>query len=182
MFGRRVTWDDYVNDILAFTSALGTEQWTPSRGAREFLLAAQRGYRRVGLAGVEDGWRAMAAVCLWRACCAPENLQLVMAGTMKSGHAWIRYLKQIAAESTDMIRKHLLFTEDESMILVVGSDDPVVSVLSPGHLIGAARVTHGRPTTLVMPDLDRVPTKWFPVLNRFTDGPLDQWLVVAPVR
>jgi hypothetical protein len=181
VFFSRPTWDDYRQDILAFCGELGRQPWVPSKPAREFLLAVQRGYHRVGLAGAPDGWRAIAAACLWHACVHPDAIQFVMAGTMKSGHAWVRYLKQTAAESHDMIREHLLFTEDDSAILVRNADSAVLAVLSPGHLVGASKIQHGRPTILVMPDLDRVPTKWLPVLQSFVHGQHDQWLTVAPV-
>jgi len=175
-------WDGRHSDILAFCTALGNQHWTPSKEAREFLLGVQRGYHRVGLAGVADAWRAMAAACLWRACCFPDHLQLVMAGPRKTGHAWVKFLRQVASESVDSIRENLLFTQDDSSILLHHSDDPALVVLDPGLLVGTCKIHGGRPTVLVMPDLDRVPTEWLPSLRSFVDGQEDQWLVVAPLR
>lgn len=187
MFGRYAStsgWDDYRNDILAFSRSL-SRLWTPSKKAKVFLLAAQRGYARVGLTDVPDTWRAMAAVCLWNACCHPDKLQLVMAGTTKSGHAWVRFLKSIATDAPDRIRQQLLFAEDDSMIVAADrrdSDAPVLSVLSPDHLLRAVKLPGVRPVVLVLPDMDRVPAKWMPALQSYVQGPKDQWLAALPAR
>jgi hypothetical protein len=178
-----MSFDDYKGDILAFCELLGSAPWTPSEPARVFLRAVERGYARVGCAGAEDGWRAMAAACLWNACCHPERLQLVMAGTTKSGQNWVRYLKQIVSDSSELLLRTLLFTEDDSSILVIRNDEPVLAILTPGLLLQTGpRLPGARPTVLVMPDLDRVPSKWFPALKCFVEGPDDRWLTVAPVR
>jgi hypothetical protein len=181
MFFSRAPWD-YSDDILGFCEVVGAQPWTPSKRSREFLLAVQRGYQRVGLAGAADAWRALATANLWLACCRPDHLQLVMAGTTKSGHNWVRYLKHLAAESADDVRLNLLFTDGDDLVLVRRSDDPVLSVLTPGQLIAAPHIQHGRPTVLVLPDIDRVLTKWLPSLKCFIDSPQDQWLTVAPAR
>lgn len=182
MFFRRPDWRDYEDGILRFAGELGRQPWTPSRRAREFLLSVQRGYHRVGLAGACDAWRAMACANLWLACVHPDRLQLVTAGSEKSGRSWVRYLKLVAAESHDTIREHLLFSEDDGMLLVRDSDEPVLAILGPGHVINATKLQNSRPTVLVMPDLERVPTTWFPQLRSFIPSAQDQWLTVAPVR
>ncbi len=180
MFGRPPDWSDYRQDILLFCEMLHDPQWVPTSEAREFLLAVQRGYHRVGLSGARDAWMAVGAACLWRACCFPDQIQFIMAGTTKSGYAWIRFLKSIASTSSDVVRQHLLFTKDDCSVLVRHADSPAITVLSPGHLVGMATIINSRPTTLVMPDVDRVPTKWLPGLKRLVATEKDQWLVVAP--
>ncbi len=182
MFGRRFDWDDYREDILGFCDFLQEPCWIPSKKSRVFLEAVQRGYQRVGLSDAPDAWMALGAACLWRACCYPDQIQFVMAGTTKSGHAWIRFLKSIAAESATIVREHLLFAEDDCSVIVKHAQNPSISVLNPGHLVGVATIVNARPTTLVMPDLDRVPTKWLPALKRLVATEKDQWLTVTPVR
>lgn len=179
MFGRPFKWDDYGRDILKFCGAIDAT-WSPSYEALCFLLEVQRGYRRVGLSRAPDAWKAAGVACLWRACCYPDHIQFVMAGTATSGQSWVRFLKNMAAGSSDRIREHLLFTQDDNAILVDQSDEPVLSVLSPSLLVGGAKIQGGRPTVLVMPDLDRVPSKWIPFLSGLVDESEDQWLCVAP--
>jgi len=181
MFGPRA-FEEYREDILAFCHLLGNTPWQISPQARTFLEAVQRGYPRVGLTGAPDCWRAVAGVCLWNACCHPERLQMVMAGSGKSGAMWISFLKQISGDSTRMIREHLLFTEDLSMVMVPLNDEPVIFVLQPGHLVGASKILGGRPTVLVMPDLERVETGSLDALKSFITEPGDQWICALPPR
>lgn len=182
MFSRRSAWTDYQQDILAFCELLHTPPWTPSQEATTFLLAVQRGYRRVGLTGARDGWMAMAAACLWRACCYPDHIQFVMAGPLASSQAWIRFLKTISSGSHASLREHLLFTQDGTSILCGTYDDPAISVLDPSHLSGITSIHNSRPTVLVMSDLEKVPTSWFPALAHLIEGEKDQWLMMSPVR
>lgn len=182
MFGRRLDWRDYREDIFAFTDLLHDPPGVFSARSREFLHGVQRGYQRVGLTGAADAWNALGAACLWRACVSDDHIQFVMAGTSKSGYNWIRFLKQIASQSADHLRQHLLFSEDNSSVIVRGAQTPAITVLSPGHLAGISTIIHARPTTLVVPDVDRVPVKWMPALKRLVAGPEDQWLCIAPVR
>lgn len=182
MFGRRLDWRDYRQDILLFCELLHDPHWVPSKRSREFLLGVQRGYQRVGLSDARDGWMALGAACLWRACCSPDHIQFVMAGTSKSGQAWIRFLKQIASESADRLREHLLFSEDDCSVHLREAQSPAITILSPGHLVGISTIVNARPTTLVVPDLDRVRTEWFPALKHLLGSDKDQWLTVAPVR
>ena len=180
IFGRPMDWTEYRQDIIGFCQLIGGTPWRISEPAHVFLKAVQRGYARCSLTGAPDNWRAMAAACLWTACCYPERLQLVMAGPAKSGAAWIKFLKTVCGESTRMLREHLLFTEDETMILVPQSDDPVLFVLTPGFLLGASKIVGGRPTVLVMPDFNRVDTGTLPALKTFVEEPGDQWIVGLP--
>ena len=182
MFGRRLDWRDYRQDILLFAELLHDPHWIPSKHSRQFLLDVQRGYHRVGLSGAKDAWMALACACLWRACCFPDQIQFVMAGTTKSGQSWIRFLKSVASECADSVREHLLFSEDEDSVIVRGAQTPSIAILSPGHLAGVSTIVNARPTSLVLPDFDRVPAAWFPKLKHLIGTAKDQWLVVAPVR
>jgi hypothetical protein len=173
---------EYAEDIVSFCHLLGNTPWAISPQARTFLEAVQRGYPRVGLTAAPDCWRAVAGACLWNACCHPDRLQLVMAGAGRSGAMWIRFLKQICGDSPRLIREHLLFTADESMVMVPLSDEPAIFVLEAGHLIGASKILGGRPTVLVMPDLERVETASLGALKSFITEPGDQWLVALPPR
>jgi hypothetical protein len=182
MFGPRPRWSDYETDIIAFSQLIGGTPWQISPPSHTFLRSVQRGYARISLTGATDCWRAVAAACLWNACCHPERLQLLMAGSASAGQAWIRFLRNICGESTRMLREHLLFTEDENMVMVPASDDPVLFVLTPGHLLGASKVRRGRTTVLVMPDIDRVATESYPALKSFVTEPGDQWIAALPPR
>jgi hypothetical protein len=172
-------WEDCENNILWFCSLLSA--WTPSAEAREFLLSVQRGYNRVGLVGAaKDAWTALGAACLWRACCFPDHIQFVLVDSPESGQAWIRFLKKMAAGSVSAVREQLLFSKDGSMIVMRHADEPAITVLDPAHLWGTTRVLNSRPTTLVMPDFNRVPTSWFPALKHLVSTEKDQWLAVSP--
>lgn len=182
MFGRKWNLDDYRGDILLFCALLGAREWTPSPKALAFLRGVQRNYRRVGLADAPDGYRALAAACIWRACCCPGHIQFVAAGSTKNGKSWVRFLKTVASESVDMIREKLLFADDDSSIMTPYSDEPVLAVLGPEHLIGFSKIRNGRPTVLAVPNVDWVPLEQMGPLASFVSGQDDQWLVLSPSK
>lgn len=169
-----------MDDVLAFCDLLNLRLGPQGR---TFALAAQRGYSRVSLTDLPPGeaWTALAAVCLWRACCYPKDLQLVMAGTTKSGQAWLRFLERICSAARHSVREHVLFSAEKDAAFTSSSpNEPVIVVLTPETLaVGPIGADHPRRTLLVMPDFNRVPTKWMPTLKSFV-GPKDQWLVVLP--
>ena len=173
-------WDAFRDDIIAFCQLIGNTPWHISQQSYTFLKAVQRGYARASLTGAPDHYRAMAAVSLWNACCHPERLQLLMAGSEKFGKSWVQYLKTLCGDSTRQLRENVLFTEDDCMMMVPTSDEPVLFVLSPGHLVGVSQITGGRPTVLIMPDLNRVATETLPMLQSFVKESGDQWIAGLP--
>lgn len=170
-----------MDDVLGFCDLLNISL---GQKASTFALAAQRGYRRVSLTGVPPGeaWRALGAVCLWRAVCHPKEVQFVMAGTNKSGENWIRFLSRMCSAAQMSVRTNILFSQDKESVFVGSNTEPSIVVLR-ADTMNHEPITLGKRakrTILVVPSFDRVPTRWMSALNAFTSGPSDQWLVVLP--
>lgn len=178
--GRPSRWDEYAQDILAF-APLVDRHFVPSEKSRVFLRAVQRGYARVGLTGAPDAWRALALACLWQACCHHDRIQLIAAGSEKSGQAWLRFLRELVGQAVPMVQDELSFDDGLTHVMAYDTKWPAMFVLSPRQASAVLAADLARPTTVVMPDLGRVATKLFRPLGKFVSRPGDQWLVVSPV-
>lgn len=169
-------WTAGRDKLIAFSHAVD-RTWIPSAEALVFLRGVQRGYRRVGLAGAPDAEKALAMVCLWKACCFPEQLLLVAAGSARAGQAWVRYLKHLTTESRlTALQGQLLFDEDSQWVR--SGDRTSLCVLKAGQSLPTSVDLEDRSIVLFLPDFSRIST---PRVNTFAQmlvEPDDQWLVV----
>lgn len=172
-------WTAARDKLIGLSRAID-RNWAPSVEALVFLSAVQRGYRRVGLAGAPDAEKALAMACLWKACCFPEQLLLVAAGSARAGQAWVRYLKQLTLGSKlTALQEQLHFDEDG--MWVRSGDRTSLCVLKAGQSLPTTVDLEDRSIALVLPDFSRIST---PRVNTFAQmlvEPDDQWLVVERV-
>lgn len=164
----------YAHDLLLFCRELLL--WIPDDANTAYLKQAERGYRRVGVVEpmMFDFTSLSVAIVLWRMIVVPGSVHFILAANERVAKTWFLRAEEMLGRSEPDFRREFLFTKNRLAMTRQPGTELSCVYLEMG-LLGAA-VAAGRPTTLVVPDLDRIPSSRVQMASSLITTNLDFWI------